>query len=459
MAIPYFQHDYLSKPKLPRPDAAADHLSYLLRKPECLYSYSEKFTITEGASKSKRNMQRFLNRRTKELRANGRVCDKFIIALPVELGLDHWAKACRRFAHRISHGKASYFFAIHEGKRQQENPHAQFIFIDADKVDGQVIGSRVYGTTKLGSTAKLKLEWEAVHNQIMLEAGLDATISFADARQKALERMANQHSIPLDENHPSAPLDPLNVSHETDRTLTFELPEPEDAMDTLVAPREVPAVRALLDHHREALRIAEVLQAVDASAKQLKSARAEAERAVGAANEAEKQAIPVRTAYEGAKQSFEQYMRENGELKGLHINAFGFEWKSPTRKQAERAQHEYAARSFQYDLMLTSLKEHAEHAQRTISASEAAYNKAYAAEAQLRGLEKLYGTTKEIEAAHAMFHRESTAMALNLPEDMLVMARDDGQITTKELQTIYLLRGEQEKARELEEGKDMGLER
>jgi len=117
----------------------------------------------------------------------GRVCERFVVALPVEATQEQREALTRSFAERFSHGVAGYIAAIHDQHNNDiNNPHAHLVFFDVQ----QKSGGRGRPKSTLGMAKKHAIEnaaqlWANLHNDMMRSWGFDAdseisNLSFAD---------------------------------------------------------------------------------------------------------------------------------------------------------------------------------------------------------------------------------------------------------------------------------------
>ncbi|NDG03591.1 MAG: hypothetical protein EB119_10485, partial [Synechococcaceae bacterium WBB_34_004] len=359
------------------------------------------------------------------------------------------------------------------GKKSNENPHAQFIFVDAEKIHREVTGPRVFGTTKRGSTAKLKLVWEEVHNQVMLEAGQEATISFADARKKAMERLAEQHGIPLepfsrphenglDDVEPNAPLSNVDVPREAERTLTIELPDSrhsEEDME-LVAPSGAIYARTAVDALKEKRRIEQAIARRDAAKASAEAAKSASEKAVTRANDMEKnELIPLTMRQAMAEQRMKTYTTDSG-LKGFEINIWGLSYKSPTRKQAEQAQHELNSAVFARDMKQRDVTEAYQMAKSVVDGAKQAATEYEIAANRFKEIVAIYGTEQEMQGAMQLFDRQAFINAREITVAQIEEAYKEASINGEEYRDLLVLKGETEKVKEWEDmQKDLGWQK
>ena len=119
---------------------AAAHVRYITRiqaKPDI---------VANLVPENRNQAQAWMNAQEASGRKNARVCDKIILALPLELTPPQRIALLRDFADQITEGRAPYFAAIHAAGKDARNPHAHLILVDRDKDTGK----RVMLTTDEG---------------------------------------------------------------------------------------------------------------------------------------------------------------------------------------------------------------------------------------------------------------------------------------------------------------------
>jgi len=157
----------------------AAHLKYITRKSAARVVFSAR--LPDGAQFAARNAEAAAKKK------NGRVCERFIIALPVEANAEERLQLAREFGERLSRGKASYLGAIHDKSgNDKNNPHAHFVFFDAHtKSGGRGRPRSVLGLARKNAVQDAAKLWADTHNSLMLGWGygkqsLISHLSFAD---------------------------------------------------------------------------------------------------------------------------------------------------------------------------------------------------------------------------------------------------------------------------------------
>jgi hypothetical protein len=117
----------------------------------------------------------------------GRVCERFVIALPVEASPRQREAMTRAYAEEISKGIAGYVVAIHDKHgNDTKNPHAHFVFFDVQqKTGGRGRPKSTLGLARKNSIETAARSWSELHNEMMRKWGFGAEsnishLSFAD---------------------------------------------------------------------------------------------------------------------------------------------------------------------------------------------------------------------------------------------------------------------------------------
>lgn len=158
----------------------AAHLRYICRPSaarvvlECRLSGGHKLSAARIAEKAAEKRK-------------GRVCERFVIALPVEATTQQRTILAQTFADRLSNGIAGYVAAIHDKNGNDlSNPHAHLVFFDKYKSSG----GRGRPKSTLGLARKNAIQtaaklWSDTHNELMRQWGYGSNshishLSYAD---------------------------------------------------------------------------------------------------------------------------------------------------------------------------------------------------------------------------------------------------------------------------------------
>lgn len=168
MALFSFRHDvrtFSPKAAVGRQAAkgqTAAHLRYICRKSAARLVLKERLPSSSHANLGKRAEADAERRR-------GRVCERFIIALPLEASPDQREDLVRAFADRITGGKAGYVAAIHDqAGNDVRNPHAHLVCFDKhEKTGGRGRPRSVIGMARKNAVEKAARCWSETHNTLM----------------------------------------------------------------------------------------------------------------------------------------------------------------------------------------------------------------------------------------------------------------------------------------------------
>jgi len=130
-------------------------------------------------------------------RRKGRVCERFVIALPSEASREQREALTRAYAEQLSKGIAGYVAAIHDlHGNDTKNPHAHFVFFDVQ----QKTGGRGRPKSALGFARKNAIEnaaraWAELHNRMMRGWGFgeESEISHLSYADRGIDRLPTIH--------------------------------------------------------------------------------------------------------------------------------------------------------------------------------------------------------------------------------------------------------------------------
>ncbi len=130
----------------------------------------------------------------------GRVCERFIIALPVEASVEQRVELATEFADALTQGKTGYILAIHDkAGNGQQNPHFHLVAFDKHEKSG----ARGRPKSVLGMSRKHAVEmwaerWASLHNRKMSEWGFGtaSAISHLSFDKRGIDRIPEIHEGP-----------------------------------------------------------------------------------------------------------------------------------------------------------------------------------------------------------------------------------------------------------------------
>jgi len=171
----YLQHGFIGKTSQAQPYTLRAHSRYIQRQTATQSVHTYLMPESYAAR------QRWFFDHENGLRKNGRVGDKFIIAVPRDITEEHAVSIMHRFGQHLGKERCPYMFTLQgfDGI----NHHVHMIFIDKDVETGK----RVFGTTLRNSTQNIKLEWERVANGKFAELGYDVQIKVKDGIDQQAE--------------------------------------------------------------------------------------------------------------------------------------------------------------------------------------------------------------------------------------------------------------------------------
>lgn len=161
MAIYSLNHKSIGKETQPRPYTAAAHVDYITRPKAMSRLEGERMPVSKSGAMG------FMRSAEIGDRANGRVADKVMLALPRELSPEQRTELVRGFANEVTKGKAPWLAAFHDKGKDAHNPHCHLVIRDRDPQTGR----RVFGMSDRGSTQRLRKAWTQHANRALERAG------------------------------------------------------------------------------------------------------------------------------------------------------------------------------------------------------------------------------------------------------------------------------------------------
>lgn len=157
MAIFSLNHKSIGKSTQDRPYTASAHIHYVARPRAVSRLDGARMPISKNGAAG------FFRQEEDRARANGRVADKVMLALPRELTPEQRAQLVRGYAEEITQGRAPWLAAFHDKGKDARNPHCHLVVRDRDPETGR----RVYGMSEKGSTQRLRTLWEQHTNRAL----------------------------------------------------------------------------------------------------------------------------------------------------------------------------------------------------------------------------------------------------------------------------------------------------
>lgn len=187
MAIYSLHHSPVGKSTQAQPYTASAHIGYITRRRAL--SRMDKARLPGN---SPREIASYLRECEDVDRKNARVIDKVMLALPKELDSAQRAQLVRDFAEHVTKGKAPWLAAFHDKGKDTHNPHCHLVIRDRDPKTGK----RVIGTSEVGSTERLRRQWERFANNALHKAGRSERIDRRSLKAQGIQREPTVHEGP-----------------------------------------------------------------------------------------------------------------------------------------------------------------------------------------------------------------------------------------------------------------------
>ena len=184
MAIFSLHHSFVGRSTHPA-GAASAYARYATRNEACTVVLSQRMPA-DGKVYS------WLDQQEQDDRKNARVVDRVTVALPRELSRDQNIQLLQDYCERMTHGRASWMAAIHDGPGDADNPHAHIVFRDRDMETGR----RVMMTSEPGSTQRFRQGWEEEVNLALERADLEQRVDSRSLEAQGVDREPQLHVGP-----------------------------------------------------------------------------------------------------------------------------------------------------------------------------------------------------------------------------------------------------------------------
>lgn len=169
------------------------HLRYIMRPSAARAVVRERVPLESIAA---------LGREAEEAaqKRKGRVCERFIVALPVEATAAQREALTRAYGDTITAGKGGFLAAIHDKAGNDiANPHFHLVAFDAhEKTGGRGRPRSVIGMARKGAVERAAKEWADLHNRMMREWGYGeaSMISHRSNADRGIDRVPTIHEGP-----------------------------------------------------------------------------------------------------------------------------------------------------------------------------------------------------------------------------------------------------------------------
>jgi hypothetical protein len=173
-----------------QPGQTAAHLRYITRPQAARVVLKERLSL--GTYHATAALAEEEARRRK-----GRVCERFVVALPIEATPEQREALTRAFAERLSKGIAGYVAAIHDQHgNDTQNPHAHFVFFDIQqKTGGRGRPKSTLGFARKNAIENAAMMWAGLHNEMMRAWGYgsDSEITHLSYADRSIDRIPTIH--------------------------------------------------------------------------------------------------------------------------------------------------------------------------------------------------------------------------------------------------------------------------
>lgn len=187
MAIYSLHHTPVGKSTQAQPYTAAAHIRYITRKDALSAIRQARFP-----ARTPREVADYLRASEDTDRKNARVMDKVMLALPKELDDEQRIGLVRDFAEHVTKGRAPWLAAFHMKGKDARNPHCHLVLRDRDPETNK----RVIGTSEIGSTERLRQQWEDYANRALSRAGHKERIDRRSLEAQGVRREPTIHEGP-----------------------------------------------------------------------------------------------------------------------------------------------------------------------------------------------------------------------------------------------------------------------
>jgi hypothetical protein len=201
MAIYSLRLTPIGKTTQKRPHTAAAHIRYITRKSAVSH------VMAGRMPEARTTAIRWLRAQENADRANARVADKIVLALPRELTRQQQIELVRSFAEDLTQGRASWFAAIHARGKDRANPHCHLLVRDRDIATGKRVVLFSAGKKEIEQRAAkgqsrpttlrvIRILWERKANAALKAAGCSERIDHRTLLEQGQLRLAQIHEGP-----------------------------------------------------------------------------------------------------------------------------------------------------------------------------------------------------------------------------------------------------------------------
>jgi len=171
------------------PGASAAYARYIFRDDGCSTIVAH---LPGGVPVTRLGIARWLLACERSDRANARVCDRVMVAIPAELAASSRSQLVREFADALTERRVPYAAAIHDMLGDDDNPHCHMILRDR-AFEGS---RRVMMTSESGSTEWIRQVWERTANAALEREGRYERIDRRSLVERGIDRLPGFHLGP-----------------------------------------------------------------------------------------------------------------------------------------------------------------------------------------------------------------------------------------------------------------------
>ena len=187
MAIYSLQHKTIGR-STHAPGTAGAHIRYICRASTARKYITNGFDdgLTSGQLASQ------LTKAEETERKNARMLDKIMVALPREFNAPQREDVVLKFIEAITDNAVPWIVAFHDMGKDEQNPHAHIAIRDRDLETGKTR----CGLTEKGSTQKIRVLWQDILNECLIEAGSQSRVDHRSLKEQGIDRQPTIHEGP-----------------------------------------------------------------------------------------------------------------------------------------------------------------------------------------------------------------------------------------------------------------------
>lgn len=169
-----------------KPFTAAAHINYITR------TSATTEIMANGMPTDRHKAVKWIKDQELADRKNARVCDKIMLALPLELTHEQRSALVKDYCQQLTKDRCPYYAVIHSEGKDVNNPHAHVVIRDRDKDTGK----RVLNMSEKGSTENVRELWEHTCNTHLAMYGHSERIDRRTLEEQGADRTPQIHVGP-----------------------------------------------------------------------------------------------------------------------------------------------------------------------------------------------------------------------------------------------------------------------